>query len=313
MTGTLREPIAASWRRAELAGLEPESALDGIDHVEVSADSPLMTAAMPVLDRLTADLSGTRFTTLLVDRDARVAHRWCGNSAVRASMDWLGVDVGASLLEETVGTNAPGTVLETRRGIAVNGDEHFASELRRFSCYGHPIFHPATRRIEGVLDMSTLTEEAHPLLAPLIARAVADIEQRLLDRSRVSDGQLLRAFQAAGGRRHAVVAIGHDVVMSNQLALDMVSSTDLALLRMIVAEMGDRGATDLTLQSGTRVRVHVNRITRGGVLLDLEAVPNRSGRRRRSPAPRRPSRSWWTGRPDPGAAPRPDVWPATSR
>lgn len=270
MTVALRAPIAESWRRAELAGLEPESALDRIDQQKVDRDSPLLTAARPVLQKLADDLAGSKFSTLLVDREARLAHLWSGDSAVRSSLDSLGVDVGTCLLEDVVGTNAPGTVLETRRSITVNGDEHFARKLRNFSCYGHPIFHPVTRRIEGVLDLSTLTQHAHPLVAPLVARAVAEIEQRLLDRSRASDAQLLRAFQSAGGRRRAVVAVGHDVLMSNQAALDLLTSTDLALLRMIVAEMGDRTSTDLMLQSGVRARVRAARVTRGGVLLDIE-------------------------------------------
>lgn len=270
MTVALRAPIAESWRRAELAGLEPDSALDRIDQQEMDRDSPLLTAARPVLQKLADDLAGSRFSTLLVDREARLAHLWSGDSTVRSSLDSIGLDIGACLLEEIVGTNAPGTVLETRRSISVNGEEHFASKLRTFSCYGHPIFHPATRRIEGVLDLSTLTDHAHPLVAPLVARAVAEIEQRLLDRSRVSDAQLLRAFQAAGGRRRAVVAVGHDVLMSNQAALDLLTSTDLMLLRMVVAEMGDHTTTDLTLQSGVRARVRAARVTRGGVLLDIE-------------------------------------------
>ncbi len=271
-TDDLRAPIAKSWQRATMAGLSPGSALDRLTYSDVDTAGSLLSAAAPVLDELNDQLRGTMFSTLLVDREGRIAQRWCGNQGSRRAFDNLGVDVGASLLEEVVGTNALGTVLETRTSISINGSEHFAVPLRRFSCYGHPIFHPTTRRIEGVLDISALAEEANPLLPPLVARAVSDIEQRLLDGSRVSDKQLLAAFQAAGTRRRAVVAIGHDLLMSNQAAADLLGSTDVALLRMLVAELRDTADVNLTLESGLDVRVEAMRVggARGGALLHVE-------------------------------------------
>lgn len=273
-TGTdeLRDPIAKSWQRATMAGLTPGNALDHLTYSDVDTSGPLLSAASAVLDELNDQLQGTMFSTLLVDREGRIAQRWCGDRGGRRAFDNLGLDVGASLLEEAVGTNALGTVLETRTSIAINGGEHFAVPLRRFSCYGHPIFHPTTRRIEGVLDITALMEEASPLLPPLVARAVADIEQRLLDRSRVSDKQLLAAFQAAGTRRRAVVAIGQDLFMSNQAASDLLGSTDVALLRMLVGDLHDNADVDLTLESGLEVRVEASRVggARGGALLHVE-------------------------------------------
>jgi len=281
-TDAFREPIAKSWRRAEMAGLTPGSALDGLTYSDVDLSGPLLAAASPVLDELNEQLEDTMFSTLLVDREGRVAQRWCGDTGGRRAFDNLGVDVGASLLEEAVGTNALGTVLETRTSITVNGREHFAVPLRRFSCYGHPIFHPTTRRIEGVLDITALMEEASPLLPPLVARAVADIEQRLLDGSRVSDKQLLAAFQAAGARRRAVIAIGLDLLMSNQAAADLLSSTDVALLRMLALDVRHEASIDLTLESGLEVRVEASRVggSRGGALLHVE--PHRGPKARRT-------------------------------
>lgn len=276
-TEKFRAPIAASWHRAYLAGLDPASAASRLNYGDVDDASPLQAAATPVLDDLNAHLQDTRFATLLVDRSGRVAHRWCGETATQAAFDNLGIDIGASLLEEVVGTNAPGTVLETRSSVAVNGHEHFAVPLRRFSCYGHPIFHPTTRRIEGVLDLSALAEEASPLLPPLVARAVTDIEQRLLHGSRISEQELLAAFQSASAGRRPVLAIGHDLTMSNQSATDLLGPTDLALLRMIVAEVRDAADLHLTLESGQRVRVGATRVggARGGALMHLDPEEDR--------------------------------------
>lgn len=272
----LREPIAESWRRASMAGVDPASALDALPQRDVDLTSPLLAAATPVLDDLDERLRETMFATLLVDREGHVARRWCGDRAAAGALDDLGVDVGTGLLEDSVGTNALGTVLETRRAISVHGEEHFAVPLKRFSCYGHPIVHPTTKRIEGVLDITALVDRASPLLPPLVARAVADIEQRLLDGSRISEKQLLLAFQGASAGRRPVVAVGEDLVLSNHAAMDLLGATDTAVLRMIGLDLarGRRTDLDLTLASGTPVRVRAERVTgaRHGMLLHLETA-----------------------------------------
>ena len=212
---------------------------------------------------------------MLVDRDGRVVRRWAGTRAIDGSLDELNIRVGASLLEEHVGTNALGTVLETRESLVVNGEEHFAEALRRFSCYGHPIRHPLTRRVEGVLDITAISDRASPLLPPLIARAVADVEQRLLDGSRASEKRLLDAFQAASvQRRRAVLAIGEDLVLSNQAALDLLGPGDVARLRMLASEDRRRtGVVDLSLDSGRPVTVEVTPVSGSRRSLVLQVDP----------------------------------------
>lgn len=288
-----RDEIAESWRRTELAGLDPASALTRITYGAVDAADRLLAAAAPVLEDLDARLAGTRISTMLLDADGRVVTRSCGDQRVLRAFDHVGVDVGASLLEESVGTTAPGVVLETRTGVSVHGEEHFAVALRPFSCYAQPVIHPTTRRVEGVLDVTTLATEANPLLVPLVARAVADIEQRLLDGARIADRELLAAFQAAG-RRRPLVAVGHDLLMSNEAALDLLDATDLAVLRGMAADAGDGSRTPLVLASGREVRVHASRVggSRGGALLAVEAPgenrqrTRRLGRRTTGPAAR---------------------------
>lgn len=270
-SAALREPIAASWRRATLAGLEPTSALAAMTHADIDRGSALLAAAAPVLEDLAAQLGGTHYSTALIDRDGRVTHRWCGDHGTTRAFDDLGIDVGASLLEEVVGTNAPGTALETRGGITICGDEHFAVPLRRFACYGHPILHPLTRRVEGALNLSAMADETNPLFGPLTARAARDIEQRLLDGSRVSDQQLLAAFQLASRRRRPFVAVGHDLQVSNTLATDLLGTNDLVVLRLLAQDAHDGQTVDLTLESGDGARIVVSRVggPQGGALLEI--------------------------------------------
>lgn len=235
-----REPIAKSWRRASLAGLDPETALDDRTMADVDPRSHLLAAAGPVLEELTDRLRDTRLFTLLVDREGRIAHRWFGSREAQARFDDLGVDLGTSLSEEVIGTNGPGTALETRSSVTVHGGEHFAESLRDFSCFSQPILHPATKRLVGALDISSLAQEANPLFAPLVAMAVADIQRRLLEGSRVCERILLGAFQAGSRPSRPVVAIGGDLLLSNQAASDLLEGPDIALLRNLAGDLALR-------------------------------------------------------------------------
>ncbi|MDJ0113615.1 Fis family transcriptional regulator, partial [Rhodococcus erythropolis] len=123
---------------------------------------------------------------------------------------------GSRFGEEHAGTNALGTPLEVGRSVVIHGDEHFLDSLKGLSCYGQPILHPVTRRVEGILDMTGVVSQANPLFAPFLARAAADIEKRLLEGSKASEQRLVDAFQRVSHQRHiAVAAIGDDILLSN--------------------------------------------------------------------------------------------------
>lgn len=267
-----RPEIAASWRRASLAGVQRTGAFDRLVPGDIDRSSTLLQLAGPVLEKLEGDLAGTGYSTILGDRECRIVRRWFDDPTTRASFDALNLREGASLLEDTIGTNGLGTVFETRHPVVINGPDHFLESLRGFSCYGHPIRHPLTRRIEGVLDISAVVNTASPLLVPLITRAVRDIEERMLGGSRVSEKHLLAAFQEASGHsRHAVLAIGEDVVMANQAASDLLSPADVALLRVLADDPPTRGESTLrlTLETGRPADVTVTPVAgaRRGVLL----------------------------------------------
>ncbi|HJQ44985.1 MAG TPA: transcriptional regulator, partial [Amycolatopsis sp.] len=278
----LREPIAQSWRRATLAGLRPESALLDLRPVEVDPASHLLAAAAPVLEDLDERLAGTAMSTVLVDHEGRMVHRWSADRAAEDCFEALGLDIGACLLEDVVGTNGPGTALETRSSIVVHGHEHYAEALRGFSCYGHPIFHPVTRRLEGALDITLLAAEANPLLAPLVAKAVEEIERQLLEGSKLSERSLLAAFQSVSRRTRPVVAIGPDLLLCNQAAADLLEGSDVAQLWNLAGEVTGPSEMETELRSGQRARVRAEPVSgaRGGVLVEIRPLSTDEARRR---------------------------------
>lgn len=244
---------------------------------DVDTAGRLMAAAQPVLAEMAGQLTGTRFCFVLADRDARILHRWADTAAIERAMDDISAVPGTRYAEESVGTNAIGTPVELRHGIVVHGEEHFNEQLKGFSCYGHPIQHPLTRRVEGVLDITGITADANPMLAPFLVRAVRDIEQRLAEGARVSDRRLLEAFHQVTQRRiHPVAALGHDLVLTNKAAVDLLDVTDHGTLRAL-AESPQRRESwqrQLRLATGTLVNVRVERVegADGGTLFHLDPI-----------------------------------------
>ncbi|MFJ4653415.1 sigma-54-dependent Fis family transcriptional regulator [Nocardia sp. NPDC088792] len=266
----LRPVIAASWRRAELAGLDPGTQLSTACLDTVDPDSRLMWAAVPILDEIGAALEGTDFVTVLADRDSRLLGLRSGTPSTRTRLERLGLVAGRHLHEDAIGTNSLATAAEVGAGVLVQGAEHFIDELKQFSCYGHPIFHPTTHRLEGVLDITCTTADSGALLVPFVVSAVRRIEERLLAGSRWNEQQLLGAFHATVLRDRAapVAAIGRDVFLANDAAVDLLDAADHAVLRGIAADLPlDRSWLRLTLSSGRAVRISVRRVADGALLI----------------------------------------------
>jgi sigma-54 dependent transcriptional regulator, acetoin dehydrogenase operon transcriptional activator AcoR len=75
-----------------------------------------------------------------------------------------------------------------------------------------------------VLDISSLSNDANPLLRPVVEHAVRDIERRLHERSHATDVRLMAAYQEAALRtRSALVAFGDDMTVSNRTAQDLLT------------------------------------------------------------------------------------------
>ena len=263
ITSRERPEIASSWRRSVLSGVAPAGPRLDNDGVDFDPSSRLLRAAAPVLDRLAERLLGTRYNVILADRDGHIVYRWLADRRLETVLDSLGIRPGATSAEDVIGTNALGTALEIRRGIAINGDEHFIEPFKPFSCYGHPIVSPVTRRLEGVLDISCTTRDANPLLAPFLMRAVEDIELRLVDLAKSSERVLMAAFQAETRlRSRPVAALGDDVVLTNKAAVDLLAPGDYASMRLLAEglEEAPEHRARVRLSSGVEVDVHLSRV-----------------------------------------------------
>ncbi|MBS4727356.1 hypothetical protein MSM1_02925 [Mycobacterium sp. SM1] len=266
----LRPEIAMSWRRSMLSGVKPDAPLNP-EPADVESDSQLLRSARPVLDEMGDQIAGTGVCLLLTDRECRLVHRVFDSSQVQRRMERFGILQGSLFSEDAVGTSALGTPAEVRHAVTVNGTEHYAEQLKSLSCYGHPVIHPVTRRFEGILDLTVEAPEMNPLVVPFINRAVHDIEHRLIAGARDSQRRLMEAFQSVPQQPDvAVAAVGADMQLSNQLALDLLDSSDHAKLRAVAAGLrpGQVRRLDLELSSGEPVSVEARSVagTDGGAV-----------------------------------------------
>lgn len=276
-----RPDIAASWQRAQMAGLRPESTLNDVTIVEVDRRSRLMAAAAPVLDRMTEQLSDTALGLALADNECRIVDLRFTDRRVGDALEQIRAVAGSHYTEEVSGTNSVATTFETRQGLVVNGAEHYLEVLKQFSCYGQPIRHPVTRRLEGVLDITGIMPAANPMFVPFVKSAVSEIEHRLLDGAARSEQHLLAVFQAAARRGpRAVVVLGDDLMLTNPRAVDLLESADHALLRGIALDIpaGRSLVRMLRLTSGRSVRLEATRIEGApGTLLEMIPVAQEGG------------------------------------
>ncbi|MBN9796585.1 sigma-54-dependent Fis family transcriptional regulator [Pseudonocardia alni] len=290
--GGVREHIASSWRRARLAGIDPDGA-DRPEVTEVDRVGRLAVAAEPVLRALAAELAGEPFSVQLADRDCRILDIWCDDRTLASAFDDIGLVVGAAADEQVLGTNGIGTAAETGRGIAVHGEEHFLAGLKGVSCFGHPIRHPLRGRTEGVLDITVAGGRAHPLFAPLLSRAARDIEERIVETARDGDRRLFLAFQEATRRRSSPIAVlGSDVVLTNRSAVTVLGEGGMDLLATLRTEVVENGPLTRVLEApdgaGIRVRAETVADTADGVLFHLvpvRAAPREPVRRTARPVP----------------------------
>ncbi|MFE7507068.1 transcriptional regulator [Promicromonospora sp. NPDC057488] len=181
--------VAASWLRSLRNGVDPDrpsavpvAASDDLD--DYRSTHPL-AVAMPLVRDLVGGATGDGLVVAVSDDVGRLL--WVeGRGQVRDAVDGVGFVEGAVWREESVGTNAPGTALATRRPVQVLGAEHFARPVQRLSCTAAPV-HDAAGGIIGVLDLTGGNAAGSHVALALVRATVAMVEREL-------------ALRATGGR-----------------------------------------------------------------------------------------------------------------
>ena len=101
---------------------------------------------------------------------------------------------GAQYSEAAAGTNGIGTVLATDHALQVFASEHFNQRHHGWTCSGAPVHDPVSRRVLGVVDLSSPWQRAAPAEPGVPDRGCQALEQCLADARLHSDARLRRRY-----------------------------------------------------------------------------------------------------------------------
>lgn len=224
--------IVASWERSRDAGVDAVRPYSAYTE-EIDTRSRLVRCARPVLEQLEADTADMPLVIALTDKKARIVQRIDCSAAVARLLDRVHFAPGFDCSEPVIGTNGIGTVFETGQPVSVVGPEHFTENMQMFACTGAPIIDPATSRVEGVLDISSLAQAWSPIMHALVKSAAKDISRNLLlDRSQ-SQHAIFDTYLRVTARstRQAVFAFGDSVFVASPAAQQQFDAAEQQVLR----------------------------------------------------------------------------------
>ncbi len=179
--------ILRSWERCLEAGRQPQQQIT-FEPVARSAvrdmaerNRALVSAARPVIERLSRAIADTRYFAVLTDAEGIVvdvgplpdgtdtASRYARNIA----------RVGVDLSERAVGTSAISTALAEQESVWLHRGEHFFEDTSIYSCAGAPLFGPRGDCI-GMLDLTGVQAAERPELRHLATLSARSIENLLV-------------------------------------------------------------------------------------------------------------------------------------
>lgn len=172
-----------SWERSRNAGLTPrsrglQSSLAGRHCIEQAKDENrrLIEHAQPEMELLWRSLKDPFWTLLCSNSQGQVIHNCNTGSTTFEPLKYLGT--GRRLLENELGTTAPGCALKEGRPFVVTASQHYLQELDKFFCAAFPIWSPEGQML-GVVDVTGVNSVPPTWLQERLNLTATAIENRL--------------------------------------------------------------------------------------------------------------------------------------
>ena len=159
-SGLVSETVIQSWDRSSQLGHRSDKipSLEPVGRSALSAalarNEDLIQAARLELDQLQAALSGTHCRVLLTDARGVIVHISQHADEANQSVLNKASRLGVNLVENRLGTNAPGIVVHTGQACLLQAGEHFYNAFQELRCAAAPIC-GVNGQLAGVLDIST--------------------------------------------------------------------------------------------------------------------------------------------------------------
>src|SRR6478735_7272037 len=178
--------LVRSWQRCLAAGHRPRQrvSFDPVSAAQAQRvaerNRALVSAARPVLDRLSRAIADTRYFAILTDADGIVVDVGAlpggSDPAARHARDIA--RIGVDLSERAVGTTAIGAALAEHESVWLHRGEHFFEDTSIYSCAGAPLFGPEGQCV-GMLDLTGIDAAERPELKHLVSQSARSIENAL--------------------------------------------------------------------------------------------------------------------------------------
>ncbi|HEY3717506.1 MAG TPA: GAF domain-containing protein [Jatrophihabitantaceae bacterium] len=209
----VRWPIADSWHRSAVAGIDPSRSraptLAERREVWQRWEAHPLEGAAPLIRRWLRPFADEG-EHLIVVSDADGLLLWLDGSArVRSeAADAMNFVEGALWSEAGAGTNAIGTALAADHPVQVHAAEHFSGVVHGWTCSAAPVHDPEDGRLLGVIDVTALMAKAHPGSLAAALSAARAVEADLRVRAQVRDARLRARYleRMASGRKLAFVS-----------------------------------------------------------------------------------------------------------
>ncbi len=178
-----KQVISESHERCLRLGVETERVLPSkvlagkALKAKLAANAPLLDIAAPFMDILYEAVANSGFFILLTDQEGYILRSKGDPETIELSEE-LNMVIGASMSEESIGTNAMGTSLHEGKPLQVTAEEHFITAYHRWTCSAAPIRN-TQGEIIGSIDLTGVSELLHPHTLGLVVAAVRAIENHL--------------------------------------------------------------------------------------------------------------------------------------
>ncbi len=208
----VREEILSSWRRArERYHIDPRlrrpvASIDPAGLQERLARDEALRLAAPILEHFTRRVRLRDHVLAFFDAEGCLLSI-DGDRSIAEQVAEISYCPGTSWSEESAGTNATGTALETKRAVEVFAAEHYVAAWQRWSSAAAPIRAPGSAAPVAIVAMTGPWEVRRRQAAAFVLALARAIEERLHAAAGVRDEVVRYVFRAAREMGDALVAV----------------------------------------------------------------------------------------------------------
>ncbi len=139
--------------------------------------SDLIGLCRPVMMQLYDTVKESGFVIFCTDAEGCILHI-LGDEKLVQEAEAMGMVVGAYMNEQSIGTNAMGTALNTNVAVQITANEHFSDAYHRWTCSAAPV-HNTSGEIIATINLTGHRDQVHPHTLGMVVGAVQAIESRM--------------------------------------------------------------------------------------------------------------------------------------